>query len=67
MGSLVGLTGPRSSWLPGFSCVEAASNWLANRSHEVPDHRNGGDPGASAGSLLGCVRVQKTLGDVTAH
>ena len=53
MGSLVGLTGPRSSWLPGFSCVEAASNWLANLSHEVPDYRTLGDPGASAGSLLG--------------
>ena len=32
--------------------MEAASNWLANRSHEVPDDRNGGDPGASAGSLV---------------
>lgn len=52
-GSLVGLTGPRSSWLPGFSCVEAASYWLAKLSHEVPDYRASGDAGACAGSVQG--------------
>ena len=62
MGSLVGLTGPRSSWLPGFSRVEAASNWLANLSHEVPDYRNLGDPGCLSTPFGPRVYENATLG-----
>ena len=67
VGSLVGSVGSRSSWLPGLPCVEAASRWLAGPGYKAADCRTLGGPRACAGSLVGRVRVQKTLGLFPAH
>ena len=50
-------------------CAEAVGFWLAGLGHEADDCGTGGwgDPGASAGLLVGEVRVQKTLVLLLAH
>ena len=47
--------------------MEAVSFWLVGLSHKVANCSTPGGPGASAGSLVGGVRVQKTLGLLPAH
>ena len=47
-------------------CVEAAGCWLVGPSHRA-DCRPPGYPGASAGSLVGGVKVQKTPGLLLTH
>ena len=63
--SLVGLVGAYSGWLPGHALAvlwEAVGYWLVEPSHDAADCSTPGGPGASPGSLVGGIRVQKTLG-----
>ena len=67
MGSLVGLVG---SWFIGCQvllCVEADGHWLAGSALKVADCINSRGPRATAGLLVGGVRVQETLGLLPAH
>ena len=48
-------------------CTDAAGCWLVGPGHEEPGCRTLEDPRASAGSLVGGVRVPKTPGLLPTH
>ena len=52
---------PYLDWLIGPACVDATGCCLMGPGHEVAGRETPGGPGASAGSFLGEVRVQKIL------
>lgn len=61
MGSLVGFVDPQASGCQALLHVEVASCWLAGPVYEAADCGAPGGLGPSAVSLVGRVRVQKTL------
>ena len=66
MGGLVGLVGPRSTWLVHFGLSGGCWLMVGRSRQEAAGCRTPGTPRDSAGSLVCRVRVQETLGLVPA-
>lgn len=66
MGGLVGLVGPRSTWLVHFGLYGGCWLLVGRARQEAAGCRTPGAPRASAGSLVCRVKVQETPGLVPA-